>query len=124
MYACDRERSGQQDVKREPCHRGLDVWFVIALPVFLSSVLGWKFWQAGGFMAAWVIGYGIVQAATPGLIRRQLADGDTPDGGTALRLAFGLAGSPLDAPLGCVERNQVVTLVGQLLTLKIRRSGI
>ena len=24
-----------------------DVWFVVAVPVFLSSVLGWKFWQAG-----------------------------------------------------------------------------
>ena len=42
-----------------------DVWFVVAVPVFLSSVLGWKFWQAGGFMAVWVIGYGAVQASAP-----------------------------------------------------------
>jgi MFS family permease len=64
-----------------------DVWFVVALPVFLSSVLGWKFWQAGGFMALWVIGYGAVQAAAP-LILRGKSD---PTGATATRLAFFLA---------------------------------
>ena len=26
-----------------------DVWFVIALPVYLSSALGWDFWLVGGF---------------------------------------------------------------------------
>lgn len=62
-----------------------DVWFVVALPVFLSSVLGWKFWQTGGFMALWVIGYGAVQASAPALVRRD------PDGRTATWLAFLLA---------------------------------
>ncbi|MDQ3617398.1 MAG: organoarsenical effux MFS transporter ArsJ [Pseudomonadota bacterium] len=42
-----------------------DVWFVVALPVFLATVLGWQYRSIGAFMAAWVIGYGIVQAATP-----------------------------------------------------------
>lgn len=42
-----------------------DVWFVIALPVFLKEVLGWDFWQVGFFMASWVIGYGAVQAIAP-----------------------------------------------------------
>ena len=69
-----------------------DVWFVVALPVFLSSVLGWKLWQAGGFMALWVIGYGIVQASAPALIRRKSAEGTAhPDGRTATGLAFLLA---------------------------------
>ena len=70
-----------------------DVWFVVAVPVFLSSVLGWKFWQAGAFMAAWVIGYGAVQASAPAFIRRKAPDGTTknPDGSTAMSLAFALA---------------------------------
>lgn len=42
-----------------------DVWFVLALPVFLSSGLGWSFERVGGFLALWVIGYGIVQATAP-----------------------------------------------------------
>ena len=42
-----------------------DVWFVIALPVYLSAVFGWDFWLVGGFMASWVIGYGIVQSIAP-----------------------------------------------------------
>lgn len=45
-----------------------DVWFVVALPVFLKSQLGWSFNQVGSFMAAWVVGYGIIQASAPKLI--------------------------------------------------------
>jgi hypothetical protein len=45
------------------------VWFVVALPVFLEAVLGWRFWEVGGFMGLWVIGYGIVQGAAPALRR-------------------------------------------------------
>ncbi|ABA23319.1 Major facilitator superfamily MFS_1 [Trichormus variabilis ATCC 29413] len=47
-----------------------DVWFVVALPVFLREVLGWSFYQVGGFLAVWVIGYGIIQSSAPSLIRR------------------------------------------------------
>jgi MFS family permease len=72
-----------------------DVWFVVAVPVFLSSMLGWEFWQAGGFMAAWVIGYGAVQASAPAVIRRKTAEGHKqPDGHTATWLAFLLAAFP------------------------------
>ena len=46
-----------------------DVWFVVALPVFLEAALGWQFWEVGGFMGLWVIGYGIVQASAPALRR-------------------------------------------------------
>lgn len=42
-----------------------DIWFVVALPVWLASEYGWNFWQVGGLMAGWVIGYGIIQAVTP-----------------------------------------------------------
>lgn len=78
-----------------------DVWFVVGLPVFLYSVLGWNFWQVGGFLAIWVIGYGIVQAAAPGVIKRRMhvdtagmAHGAVPDGRTAMWLAFALAAFP------------------------------
>ena len=46
-----------------------DVWFVVALPVFLEATLGWRFWEVGAFMGLWVIGYGIVQGAAPALRR-------------------------------------------------------
>ncbi|MCP9848354.1 organoarsenical effux MFS transporter ArsJ [Cyanobium sp. Morenito 9A2] len=46
-----------------------DVWFVVALPVFLQTTLGWRYWEAGGFMGLWVIGYGIVQGSAPALRR-------------------------------------------------------
>ena len=50
-----------------------DVWFVVGVPVFLYAS-GWTFTQVGGFLAAWTIGYGLVQALAPALVRRS-ADG-------------------------------------------------
>jgi hypothetical protein len=69
-----------------------DVWFVVGLPVYLHSVLGWGFAEVGGFMALWVIGYGIVQAATPGLWRRA---GHPPGRGAVVAGALGLSFIPL-----------------------------
>ncbi|QEY31176.1 organoarsenical effux MFS transporter ArsJ [Synechococcus sp. RSCCF101] len=54
-----------------------DVWFVVALPVFLGSALGWRFWEVGGFMGLWLVGYGIVQGAAPG-IRRLWGSSEAP----------------------------------------------
>lgn len=42
-----------------------DVWFVVALPVFLAVTFNWDHWWVGGFMASWIIGYGIVQSIAP-----------------------------------------------------------
>lgn len=72
-----------------------DVWFVVGLPVFLYTALGWSFWQVGGFLAVWIIGYGVVQASAPGILQRLYAGkGKTPDGRTASWLALLLAVFP------------------------------
>jgi MFS family permease len=72
-----------------------DVWFVVALPFFLYSVVGWSFWQVGTLLAVWVIGYGAVQAAAPRFVRRRVdGPGGEPDGRTATWLALGLALCP------------------------------
>lgn len=62
-----------------------DVWFVVALPVFLATRLGWSHLQIGGFLALWIIGYGAVQALAPAITG--LRTRATPDG----RTAFGWA---------------------------------
>jgi MFS family permease len=46
-----------------------DVWFVVGVPVFLYAS-GWTFTMVSGFVALWTIGYGVVQAAAPALVRR------------------------------------------------------
>jgi len=73
-----------------------DVWFVVGVPVYLRSELGWSFWQASGFLAIWVIGYGIVQASAPRFVRRRTSDpaAANPDGTMASWLAFALAAFP------------------------------
>jgi len=50
-----------------------DVWFVVGLPVFLYSQ-GWHYTEVAGFIASWTIGYGLIQAMAPSIIRRS-ADG-------------------------------------------------
>jgi len=50
-----------------------DVWFVVGVPVFLYAN-GWTFPMVGAFLATWTIGYGVVQASAPAVIRRS-ADG-------------------------------------------------
>ncbi|HIF9382586.1 TPA: organoarsenical effux MFS transporter ArsJ [Photobacterium damselae] len=63
-----------------------DVWFVIALPIYLGQVFGWDHLWVGGFLALWIIGYGIVQTLAPKVTGK--AQGKTPDG----RAAMGWAG--------------------------------
>lgn len=46
-----------------------DVWFVVGLPVFLYAN-GWRFLEVGGFLAAWTIAYGGIQAIAPSLVTR------------------------------------------------------
>lgn len=75
-----------------------DVWFVVALPVYLASQLGWDHWAVGGFLAVWVIGYGIVQTLAPKITgnrqaKSQLID-TPPDGRSALIWASMLAFVP------------------------------
>jgi len=48
-----------------------DVWFVVALPVYLSQAFHWDHWWVGGFIALWIIGYGIVQTFAPRLLKRK-----------------------------------------------------
>lgn len=75
-----------------------DVWFVVALPVYLSSVFGWDFWQVGGFLASWIIGYGMVQSLAPAITGKR--SGQVPDGRAAFVWAALLAGLPAAIALG------------------------
>ncbi|PTU75853.1 organoarsenical effux MFS transporter ArsJ [Pseudomonas mangrovi] len=89
-----------------------DVWFVVALPVYLASVFGWSFWQVGGFLALWVIGYGIVQTLAPAITGTRSAS--LPDGRTAFVWAAVLAGLPAAMAFG-LELSPWVLLGGLLL---------
>lgn len=70
-----------------------DVWFVVALPVFLQLELGWSSLAVGTFLAAWIIAYGLVQAVAPNVTG--LRNGNVPDGRTALVWGLALAVVPL-----------------------------
>ncbi len=60
-----------------------DVWFVVALPVYLQSQLGWSAVAVGTLMALWVIGYGLVQGLAPALAGGRSGAELAPAGATA-----------------------------------------
>ncbi|MBE7377135.1 organoarsenical effux MFS transporter ArsJ [Pseudomonas lopnurensis] len=91
-----------------------DVWFVIALPVYLSSVFGWSFWMVGGFLASWVIGYGIIQSLAPAITGGKR--GHVPDGRAAFIWAAMLAVLPAAIAIGLAGGSSpVLILIGGLL---------
>ena len=97
-----------------------DVWFVVGLPVFLRTQLGWSFWEVGTFMAVWVIGYGMVQASSPRLVRERSAGHGPPDGRTAARLAFVLAAFPAAIAIALgIDLDPTVVLVAGLIAFGI-----
>ena len=63
-----------------------DVWFVVALPVYLGASLNWSHIETGTFMAAWVIAYGVVQGLAPKITGSQ--SGNVPGRGAALLWAL------------------------------------
>lgn len=91
-----------------------DVWFVVALPVFLASTFGWDHWYVGGFLALWVIAYGIVQGFAPRFTGK--AQGKTPDGKQALGWALALGGIPAAIALALTFNWQIefAVIVGLL----------
>ncbi len=70
-----------------------DVWFVVGVPVFLYAS-GWSFAMVSGFVAMWTIGYGMVQAFAPALVRRS-ADGLSAEVPAARRWSALLACVPI-----------------------------
>lgn len=90
-----------------------DVWFVVALPVFLATQFGWDHWRVGGFLALWVIGYGAVQAVAPRITGR------TAGRSAAIAWAAALAALPALIALGLqvqgLEWLPHVVLLGGLL---------
>jgi len=95
-----------------------DVWFVVALPVYLSAQFGWDFWQVGGFLALWVIGYGIVQSFAPLVTGKR--SGRLPDGRAAFGWALSLGGVPAAIALGLGTALPAQTLlIGGLLVFGV-----
>ena len=46
-----------------------DIWFVVALPVYLQAHLAWSHLEVGTLLAIWIIIYGLVQSISPKITR-------------------------------------------------------
>lgn len=91
-----------------------DVWFVVALPVYLSANVGWSHTFVGGFLAAWVIFYGIVQSFSPALFQPSVNKRHL--GKTAFRWTLPLVLIPTLIALALVNHTNVeISLIVGLL---------
>lgn len=91
-----------------------DVWFVVALPVYLASSFGWDHWYVGGFLALWIIAYGVVQTQAPRFTGKR--EGRVPDGKAAMGWALVLALTPALIALALhYDLHPAISLVGGLM---------
>ena len=86
-----------------------DIWFVIALPVYLSQQANWDHWQVGSALALWVIAYGFMQSLTPWLTGRR--QGRAPQGKDALFWVVALTAIPALIALAMQAANDPVLLL-------------
>ena len=69
-----------------------DVWFVVALPVYLATTFGWDYWHVGGFLALWVMAYGCIQSLAPHFTGK--AQGQTGKGKGLFKWSLALSITP------------------------------
>ncbi len=91
-----------------------DVWFVIALPLYLATEFQWSQTSIGGFLALWVIGYGAVQALAPMLTGKQA--GKVPGHHAVVGWAAALCAIPLLISIGMAySSSPLYVLIGGLM---------
>ena len=86
-----------------------DVWFVVALPVFLQLELGWSSISVGTFLAAWIIGYVLVQAIAPKITN--IVNEGLPDGRAALLWGLPLVIIPVAMVIGLQQKSDPTTVL-------------
>jgi predicted MFS family arabinose efflux permease len=95
-----------------------DIWFVVALPVFLADELGWSEQGVGGFLAVWVVGYGIVQSFAPRLLGRRGRDLDEVSAARRWALVLGVVASLIAVLVG-LDLAVTTAIVGGLVVFGV-----
>ena len=95
-----------------------DIWFVVALPVFLADELGWSNQAVGGFLAIWVIGYGIVQSFAPRILGRGGAQVDEIHAAQHWALILGVVTALIALAVG-VDVGTTIAVVGGLIVFGV-----
>ncbi len=92
-----------------------DVWFVVALPVYLTANLGWDHWSVGSFLAVWVMGYGLIQGLAPRITG--MSHGQLPNGKMAASWAAILTAVPFLLALALIAdfHARTILLIGLML---------
>jgi hypothetical protein len=92
-----------------------DVWFVVALPVYLTQTLGWQHWLVGTFFACWVIGYGAVQTLAPVITVAKSGNMPTGRDATGWALVLTLITSLITVAVFSGDQTSYVLIGGLLL---------
>ncbi len=103
-----------------------DIWFVLALPIFMVADLNWTHAEVGSALALWIIGYGAIQSLAPAFLSRMhIGHGQTvPDahqlGRWTLALLLPLLGTALALHL---DLPRVMTLLTGLAAFGVVFAG-
>ena len=95
-----------------------DIWFVVALPVFLDEELEWSFEGIGAFLAAWVIGYGVIQSAAPRLLHRGGTVADEIRAARQWAFALGVVAAAIAVAVG-LDVGTTIAIVGGLVVFGV-----
>ena len=95
-----------------------DIWFVVALPVFLATELGWSHEGIGAFMALWVVGYGVVQSMAPRILMWTAAAGDEVRATRVWALLLGVVSAGIAVGV-VIESVAVFAVVGGLIVFGV-----
>ncbi|MDA0791907.1 MAG: organoarsenical effux MFS transporter ArsJ [Proteobacteria bacterium] len=92
-----------------------DVWFVVALPVYLQLELGWSATAVGTMLAVWIMAYGAVQVGSPRITG--VGSPHPPGGRSAMFWGMGLTLIPLliYGGLQAMPQIEAVIVVGLML---------
>ena len=88
-----------------------DIWFVVALPVFLYAN-HWDFWAVGAVLAIWTIFYGCIQGAAP-YVMRVFSRNNKVSNGNVLSWSISLALIPILILFSMmIQQDAVILLIG------------
>ena len=88
-----------------------DIWFVVALPVFLYAN-HWDFWAVGAVLAIWTIFYGCIQGAAP-YVMQVFSRNSKVSNGNILGWSLSLASIPILILFSMmIQQDAVILLIG------------
>jgi len=92
-----------------------DVWFVVALPVYLASHFDWDHSYVGAFLALWIMAYGAVQTFAPNITKTEQSNDAGARDAVFWALALGLVSAAIATSISLAWFADIGLIVGLMV---------